>query len=240
MFGVSTFCLSDRPLAPALEQITALTDHIEVMDEGLHFCENADILESFTARYTIHSPCRGTNIASLLEPIRRASVEVIGECLSIAGTVNAGVVVHPGYFAWAAERQKAEDQCKRSIAELTTLSGQYGAPFFIENMGDWGYFLLKTPDELPLIRNAMFALDVGHAHQNHCLSRFLDTPIHHFHLHDNNGETDSHVAVGDGTIDFTPVMKAVKKTRLTPIIEVATFEGVLKSIDRLQALEKGG
>jgi sugar phosphate isomerase/epimerase len=236
MFGISTFCLHDKPLAEALERIFALTDFIEVMDEGLHALENAEPLENFTARFAIHSPCRGTNIASLLEPIRRASVEVIGQCFSVASIVDAGVVVHPGYFAWAEERGKAQDQCKKSIAELTHLSEEYGVPFFIENMGDWDYFLLKTPDDLPMIGNSFFALDVGHAHQNRCLDRFRSYPAAHYHLHDNNGKEDSHLAVGDGTIDFVPVMKAVKTNKIVPIIEVAMFDSVTRSIDRLNKI----
>jgi len=236
MFGVSTFCLHDQPLTTALERISALTGFIEVMDEGLHYLQNAEPLESYSVHYTIHSPCRGTNIASLLEPIRRASVEVIGQCFSVAATVNAGVVVHPGYFAWAEERLKAQNQCKKSISELTRLSDDHDVPFFIENMGNWDYFLLKTPDEISLIKGTAFALDVGHAHQNHCLDEFLTYPAVHFHLHDNNGKEDSHLAIGEGTIDFAPVMKAVKKNRVTPIIEVATFDGVTRSMEQLKVI----
>jgi len=103
-------------------------------------------------------------------------------------------------------------------------------------MGNWEYFLLKTPEELPLIGNAGFALDVGHAHQMHCLDAFLSCPAAHYHLHDNTGKEDSHWAVGDGTIDFSAVMKTVRKSGVEPVIEVATFEGVLKSIERLKAL----
>lgn len=234
MFGISTFCLHDQPLASALERIAAISDFIEVMDEGLHYLKNAEPLESYSAKFTIHSPCRGTNIASLLEPIRRASVEVMAECFAIAAEVNAGIVVHPGYFAWLEERREAENQCRKSIAELTRLSREHGVPFFIENMGDWEYFLLKDPSELPLIGNARFALDVGHAHQNHCLDKFLSVPIQHFHLHDNNGKTDSHATIGEGTIDFRPVMKRVKESGIQPVVEVATFDGVLTSIERLK------
>ena len=126
MFGVSTFCLHDQPLPSALERIAAISDFIEVMDEGLHYLEDPELLQSYSAKFTIHSPCRGTNIASLLEPIRRASVEVTGQCFAIAAEVNAGVVVHPGYFAWVEEREKAEKQCRKSIGELKCLSGEHG------------------------------------------------------------------------------------------------------------------
>jgi sugar phosphate isomerase/epimerase len=236
MFGVSTFCLHKLPLPEALEKISAITDRIEVMSEGLHYLETAEPLYSYDHHFSIHSPCRGTNIASLLEPIRRASVEVMGQCMAVGSEVGAGVVVHPGYFAWAEERDKACRQLARSIDELTKLSREYSVRFFIENMGDWDYFLLKTPDELPLIGNAEFALDVGHAHQMKCLDAFLGCRAAHYHLHDNKGDTDSHAAVGDGTIDFSAVMDAVRRSGVDPIIEVEKFEDVQKSIGRLNAL----
>ena len=77
MYGVSTFCLHKEPLTTALEKISSISDYIEVMDEGLHYLDSAEQLLSYSTRFSIHAPCRGTNIASLLEPIRRASVEVI-------------------------------------------------------------------------------------------------------------------------------------------------------------------
>jgi sugar phosphate isomerase/epimerase len=153
--------------------------------------------------------------------------------MTIAAEVNAALVVHPGYFAWAEERNKAEQQLHISLDDLSRMGKEYSVPFFIENMGNWDYFLLKTPGELGLLGDIPLALDVGHAHQNRCLLEFLSFPAGHYHLHDNNSKEDSHVAVGEGTIDFGPVMKAVKKKNITPVIEVATFEGVLKSIDAL-------
>jgi sugar phosphate isomerase/epimerase len=210
---------------------------MEVMDEGLHYLENSEPLLSYSAHFSIHAPCRGTNIASLLEPIRRASVEVIEQCFIIAAEVNAGVVIHPGYFAWAEERPKAERQLMTSVKELSSLANEYSVQYFVENMGNWDYFFLKTPDELHLIGDTPFALDVGHAHLNFCLAEFLSLPAGHYHLHDNNGKEDSHVAVGEGTIDFEPVMKIILKNNIKPVIEVANFEGVLKSILMLNMLK---
>ena len=236
MFAVSTFCLHSLPLPAALDRLTAITDHIEIMDEGLHHLDSADPLKNYSACYTIHAPCRGTNIASLLEPIRQASVEVMRQCFLIAAEVNAGVVIHPGYFAWAEEREKAERQLAKSLSDLASLAKEYSVCYFIENMGNWEYFFLKTPDDLPLIGDIPFALDTGHAHQNHCLAEFLRFPAAHYHLHDNNGKEDSHLAPGKGTIDFEPVMKAVRKNRVIPVIEVATFDGVIEGISLLNRL----
>lgn len=236
MFGISTFCLHSCKLPDALEQLSRITGYVEVMDEGLHYLDSSLVLENYSLKFSIHAPSRGTNLASLLEPIRRASVDVMRECFAIAAEVNADVVVHPGYFAWQEEKGKAEEQFRRSRDELKALSAELGVPFSFENMGDWDYFLLKRPDEIPLIGDCGFTLDVGHANQNHCLAEFLSVPACHYHLHDNDATRDSHDAVGKGTIRFPEVMAAVRKNGVTPVIEVATLEGTLESIRALEAL----
>jgi sugar phosphate isomerase/epimerase len=236
MLGISTFCLHQRPLDEALDRISAYTRRVEVMDEGLHMLSTAEPLESYSYEYHIHAPSRGVNIASLLEPIRKASIEVLTSCFAIAAEVGADVVVHPGYFAWKEEREAATTQFKRSIYELTAAARERSISFYIENMGNWDYFFLRTPSELPLIGDVPLALDVGHAHQMGCLSEFLNHRAVHYHLHDNDGSADSHLPVGGGTIDFLAVMKAVRRNGATPIVEVSTLEGVVESIQKLESI----
>ncbi len=152
MFGVSTFCLHQEPLTTALDTIGSVSDHIEIMDEGLHYLESAELLLSYPAKYSIHAPCRGTNIASLLEPIRKASIEVMTQCFAIATKVNAGVVVHPGYFAWAEERERAERQLAKSLSELSRLGEEYSVQVLYRKYGKLGIFSLKNTGRTSLAR----------------------------------------------------------------------------------------
>jgi len=238
MFGVSTYCLHREPLSHALDCLATITDCVEVMDDGLHFLETTELLENYSFRYFFHAPSRGVNIASLLEPIRRASVEVISQCFSLAGEVGAGVVVHPGYYAWEEERSGAERMLRLSLSELRLSAEEHSVDFFVENMGNWDYFFLRFPEDLEIIGTTAFALDVGHAHLNDCLTAFLGHPMAHVHLHDNEGREDTHSPVGSGGIDFDAVMRAVHKNHATPIIEVNTFEGCVSSIRRLEELQR--
>ena len=92
MFGVSTHCLSENPIETALTLLADITSTVEVMDDGLHYLDSPEILESFSFTYYMHAPSRGVNIASHLEPIRKASVEVIYSFVSIEGDLdNEGV-----------------------------------------------------------------------------------------------------------------------------------------------------
>ena len=156
-------------------------------------------------------------------------MEVIAECFAVAAEVNAHVVVHPGYFAWPGEQAQSRLQLGWSLAELSAAARDYGITYSVENMGDWEYFLFKTPAERPLIGDCGFTLDVGHAHQNHCLAEFLELPAQHYHLHDNDSTADAHLAVGKGTIDFGPVMAAVQRSSGSPVIEVVDFDGAVAS-----------
>jgi sugar phosphate isomerase/epimerase len=105
-------------------------------------------------------------------------------------------------------------------------------------MGNWNYFFLRDPSELGIIDGVGLALDVGHAHLNHCLPGFLEASISHVHIHDNDGKEDMHLPVGRGTIDFLPVVRAIRRDNAVPVIEVSTLEGTdesIKALDRLQA-----
>lgn len=239
MFGISSFCLHHEPLDVALDRLSAVTDLVEVMDDGPHYFDSTELLESYSFRYAVHAPSRSINIASLHEPIRRGSVEVIGNCFALAGDLSADVVVHPGYFTWEEEQEKALRQFRKSLADLNRISDECSVRFYIENMGNWNYFFLKDPDEIDHLGEFDLALDVGHAFLNHCLDEFLDLPLCHVHLHDNNGIEDSHAAVGRGSIDFDPVLRAIEANHATPIIEVGTYEGVLESLDVLSRMTGG-
>ena len=236
MPGVSTFCLIGRPFEEALEVLSGITSLIEVMDEGPHYITDTAVFGSYSQDFIIHAPYHGMNIACLFESVRKASVEVMTDCFAIAAEIGAPVVVHPGYYAWEQERELADRQFKKSLQELRSAADDLSLPFYFENMGDMHFFNLRTPDELGLIEGTGFTLDTGHANLNRCLPGFLETGFSHMHIHDNDGRRDAHDAVGEGTIDFAPVMAALKRTRATAVIEVKSLEGVLSSIRALEAL----
>lgn len=87
-------------------------------------------------------------------------------------------------------------------------------------------------------------LDVGHAH---CYSKIeleqwikvLEPYISHLHLHDNCGERDSHLAVGDGNIDWNAVKKLLS-TGTEYTLECRVEEDVRKSAGRLSDWQNFG
>ena len=234
-YSISTHCLHSIPLDAALETLAPHTNYVEIMDDGPHFMADAGTLLSYSYKYSIHAPARGVNLASVLEPIRRAAVEVIRDTFSIAAEVGAPVVIHPGYCAWEYERDLACKNLRTSLAQIRSDAAEYGVTYYVENMGNWGYFYLQTPADIGLLDGALFCLDVGHANECGNLPEFLDIPFSHIHLHDNNGKHDTHSAIGDGTIDFQTVMNKIRENNIAhPVIEVETFEGALASLATLE------
>ena len=238
-YSVSTHCLQERPLEEALETLAPHTKYVEIMSEGPHFLENAKPLANFDLKWTIHAPSRGVNPASVLAPIREASVKVIADTCKVAAESNAsGVVFHPGYFAWEHERCLSIRALQTSLNELRVAGEEYGVTFFVENMGNWGYFFLKEPGDFTLFEDCPFCLDIGHANECKTLDAFLEHPFSHIHLHDNNGNHDSHDAVGSGSIDFAKVLEKIAENRVEhPVVEVGTLEGVVKSLEVLRGME---
>jgi sugar phosphate isomerase/epimerase len=236
MIGISSYCLLGEPLPAALDTLSALTGLIEVVDEGPHLVRSPEVFASFTTDFILHAPYHGMNIACLFESVRRASVEVMTDCFAIAAEIDAPVVLHPGYFAWAQEREEADRQFQKSLAELEEAAREHSVTFSFENMGDMNFFNLRTPGDLAILSGLPFTLDTGHANLNHCLPGFLDVPFSHLHIHDNDGKRDTHSAVGGGNITFPAVMAAMRKNNATAVLEVKTLDGVISSLRALEAM----
>lgn len=233
----STHCLSTHPLDEALDVLSLYTSHVELMNDGRHYTDEAEQLLSHSFTYSIHAPARGVNIASVLEPIRRASSEIICDSIELAVQTDAETVVfHPGYYAFTEEYDKAVSSLKTSLAAISAYAEDAGVQVCVENMGNWGYFFLKDTGDLPLVKGTAFCLDIGHANECGTLDAFLAVPFSHIHVHDNDGTSDSHSALGQGNILVEAVLAAIMKNGVSvPVIECASLEASLSSAKILEA-----
>ncbi len=60
--------------------------------------------------------------------------------------------------------------------------------------------------------------------------------IGNIHIHDNDGVKDDHFTIGDGKIDFPPILKRLSGYRGRYIIESKSLESAVVSRDRLSKL----
>ncbi|VUT27488.1 MAG: sugar phosphate isomerase/epimerase [Candidatus Syntrophoarchaeum sp. GoM_oil] len=238
MIAISTFPYIRMSLQDALSKIEPLTPFVEVLSESNHnILLYGEVLSSFNLKYTIHAPITDMNFSSVHAPLRRAALSVLEDVIKCGVEAGAEVfVVHPGYVGWAADLELAKINMKESLGKMPELAEEYGVTITIENQPNHDYLLFKTPDALSELDGLGFTLDVGHANTVGVLYEFLKCDITHLHVHDNNGESDEHLAIGEGNIDFEKVVKATSNDGITKTLELRNEEDINASFNRLKDL----
>jgi sugar phosphate isomerase/epimerase len=178
---------------------------------------------------TVHLSFVDLNLASLMPGVRENSLERTRRGLEYAagvsalcGVLHSGLVPmrHPLVVA------RARELIARSMTELEPL-----VPITLENLALDDYDALRGVDELEAVTNAAGAgfgncIDVGHALVEGTSTELRDgmgsgglgqgakklesyltglSRVIHFHLQDNNGLSDQHLALGRGKIPWQMV-----------------------------------
>lgn len=155
------------------------------------------------------------------EGIRQAVIKEIENALRVAQ--NLGIkklTIHPHTTPGIYEREMSKTLLEiniKSIREIIEIAEPMGISICVENNPSR---LFSTPNEfVKLFKNvpdAKFHLDIGHAFvaggQNG-ISEFVRKfrkRLVHVHLHDNLGQSDDHLPIGAGRIDFGKALKAIK------------------------------
>jgi len=61
-------------------------------------------------------------------------------------------------------------------------------------------------------------------------------PVDHIHLHDNNGQTDEHLAFGLGNVNWSRVMRELRLYKGVFVLELRTLEEGVRSLEFLRRL----
>ena len=85
--------------------------------------------------------------------------------------------------------------------------------------------------------------DAGHWHLfgKRPMAEWLDaisSRLFHLHLHDNHGRADEHLPVGEGTIDFSPLLHRLSKMTSLPsmTLEAHSEEHLMRSLHQVKTL----
>jgi len=227
--------MRDTPLEITLESLGSLTRGIEIVDGGVHRIPAVSLLESYPYKYMIRLPQREINPASILEPVRQAAVSVITERFELASEINAEVVVDPGYTSAGADLLHAKRQLARSCTDLITAADEYGVRFLFRNMGRREGNMVRHPEDLNRVTQIPLALDIGHAHVNGCLPRFLhEAASRVFYLYDSREFSEEHLEIGRGSINFDQVAAGMFANGAKGIIDVGSFRSAHNSLIALR------
>jgi sugar phosphate isomerase/epimerase len=196
---------------------------------------------------TLHGPFVDMSAGSIDPQIRSVTRRRFEQLLEVVPLFAPKTVVcHAGYD-WKRYAYLFDKWLENSLAMWGWLAQRlngHGCRLMLENVYEGG------PEELlPLFEHLTsqavgFCLDTGHqaAFGQAPLGAWLDTLgryLGQVHLHDNHGQRDDHLALGQGTIDFAFLFRRLKDLRDTPpviTLEPHTAEALDPSLTYLQAI----
>ncbi len=192
---------------------------------------------------TVHAPFMDLSPGGVDRKVREVTRQRFAQAFDAAEALGArAVVFHSGYEKW-----------KYAHRVDIWLEGSLGLwPEFIERASSGGMKIAvenifeDEPGNLRLLMDELgsphmgICFDTGHFNlfSRAPLSVWIESIGSHIvelHLHDNDGGSDEHKAVGDGNFDFEGLFKALKGRDIIHTIEAHNREDLVKSLERLKA-----
>ncbi len=221
-------------------------DDVDVIEKDLLLSFRAEV-EERKFQPTVHAPFFDLNVGARDSQICRVSFERLFWAVEVAALLKSNlVVVHPGYGPWILGH-KFDSWISRAGKYLINLcdhASTHGIKIAFENIYD------AAPDDLAKLLqlvdhdNAGICLDIGHFNvfSKKSLADWLDLlgdRIFELHLHDNDGSADQHLALGDGCIDYQPLLQWFKQLapeqRPVLTLELPHRTHVIKSVNILKS-----
>jgi len=222
----------------------------EIVAEGKHYLpdiekEFLDVTSSFDIDFSVHAPLSDINIGSLSSRARELSVREICNTLQAAGRMNIALcTIHPGSFGplGMLDKPAVSKMTRGSLTVIERVAHNSGVKVALENMPNMGMIMMgRSPAELlPLLEGLDFGicLDIGHANTAGTIDDFLryKDRVINVHIHDNLGDRDAHLPIGEGNIDFRKVLLGLSGYEGRYVIEARSLTDGVISRDRLQSL----
>ena len=243
--GASTLAGIENDLENVLEFIEELgIEYAEIVHQYPHDKIDIESLESFNLKYSVHAPFMDVNIAALQEKSRLNSIMQIKESIDFANKINAeAVVVHPGLATFLANKYFLDtvyEFANESIREIGDYGRDLGVLTTIENMPTFDGMLYKNMNDLNDLLVSLdmsMTLDIGHAnHAGYSPDEMIFDSIKHIHMHDNFGDDDAHLPLGEGSIDLKRVVNNLESKNYDGIyiLEVNDYDSIKKSYEYMK------
>ncbi|MDD3146705.1 MAG: sugar phosphate isomerase/epimerase [Candidatus Riflebacteria bacterium] len=235
--------LSERQLFPEFYFCGDTVDTIERQA----IADIRSLSDGHNFRSTLHAPFYDLNIGARDRSIRIASFERLIWAVETAALLGSQVVVvHPGYGLGPGEIDIDAwlSRAGQILQQLVAHAGDRGVKIAFENIYD------SKPDYLvkllALVNSdaAGICFDVGHFNifSSLPMQAWFDALGHRileFHLHDNDRSADQHRAIGDGNLDYQPLISwynsQPEKSRPVLTLEQPDRNHVIRSVSRMQS-----
>lgn len=243
--GASTLAGIEFELEKTLDFIENLgIEYAELVHQYPAEFIDSKILESYSLKYSIHAPFMDVNIASPQDQSRLNSIAQIKSSIDLANEINAeAVVVHPGLISFLANKyfkKEVYEFANESIKEIGDYAKDLGVMATIENMPNFESMIYQNIVDLNqlLVENEMhMTLDIGHAnHVGYAPDEMIFDSIKHVHVHDNLGDDDSHLPLGEGSIDLKYIINTLESKNYDGIyiLEVNDYDSIKKSYEYMK------
>jgi len=252
--AASTLHLLDRPLEEAFPDLLGLgTRNIELADSGHHALNPRlverlqELMASYELRFSIHAPYADTNLSADDDLIREWILKRVRASIRFGSELDARcVVVHPGWTTATDGFMKgrAWELNLRSLRWLLRYAEEYGVDLLIENVPGPTPYLLVSVEDFELFYGELeqpmgMVLDVAHANLQGEVAEFMRRfggRVRHVHVSDNDGESDQHLPIGDGGIDWGGVMNMLRRGGFSGWVVVESYSDMQRSLDALSLL----
>jgi len=161
--------------------------------------------------------------ADLTDSIRLASLREMLGSLETAKSLGAEkVVLHPGYIGGlgALVMEISRNHALTSLSTLVHKADELEMELCLENMFPRYLSFVEPEDFLPIFEaypQLKLTLDTGHANiddagRDRALNfvKVFSRRLGHVHMSDNHGKRDDHRPVGEGTVPFNRIVRALK------------------------------
>jgi len=211
------------------------------------FKKVAEELKEAGVSCNVHAPFCDLSPGAMDSLVREASLRRLREAFRVAVLFDPVTVVihsgyHPGYHREMVE--KWQDKAIEGFKGLLQEAGELGLKLALENVFE------PRPEVLRPIFEALpgltWCFDPGHAFAFAKTDWRTWLPelypyLSEIHLHDNRGEWDEHLALGEGQIPFPEIFGFLFEKDLRPVltIEAHQEEAVEPSLKHLAGLISG-
>jgi sugar phosphate isomerase/epimerase len=253
--GISMLHTLAEPFSTMLKQLAKVeTEYVEIVDDGFHTLNKRraaalnEVAKTQGFKYSLHCPFADINIASPSKPMLNASLKRLKQSMAYAHELNAELwVLHPGQKTGISPFYPDQDWQRqiKSLRQIHEAAAEIGLRVAIENVpGKYGSLMKTTGDFGRFYRETGFSdigivLDTGHANLENQIQLFLTQfpdRVMHLHLSDNMGETDEHLGIGYGKINWQQLTTQLKNMHFNGIIMIESVFNVPESLAKLRQL----
>lgn len=218
--------------------------------------EARKMLDGFAGRIGIHGPFWGLPLNAADPEVRgivsKRLLKGLDACMAVGGDL---MVMHSPYSTWddnnldmagSEARDWMLELVAETLAEPVVRARDMGVTLVLENIED------KTPGDRKRLAAHLGAdvvrlsVDTGHAHYAHGSTgappvdyfiRSAGNELAHVHLQDADGFADRHWAIGEGTILWPSVFRALGELESNPrlVLELRDCAGIPASMAFLAA-----